>query len=103
MDAVYKFCREYKVLKQKRGLSIDYTLKEWRSFETVVVYLNYDIRMERTAFERSIKDYKLENYGWILQFEYAHQKMNKTKYTDFDVFLQLYILNNNCKQSILTC
>ena len=65
-----------------------------------VIYLNYganiDIRMERIVFERYIKDYKLENYGWILQPEYVPRKMNKTKQTVFDNIVEFKLTRTNC-------
>ena len=65
-----------------------------------VIYLNYganiDIRMERIVFEWYIKDYKLENYGWILQPEYVPRKMNKTKQTVFDNIVEFKLTRTNC-------
>ena len=66
LDTVGKLCREFKILRQKSNLKIDYSLCEclMHSFNIVKVCLNYesnvDIVMEKILFERLVfKDYKL--------------------------------------------
>ena len=69
LDTVGKLCREFKILRQKSNLNIDYNLGEClkHSLDLVKVCLNYesnvDIAMEKIMFERLFfKDYKLQNY-----------------------------------------
>ena len=63
LDIVGKLCREFKILRQKCNLSIDYNmggsilLKICLNYET-----NVDIAMERIVFKRLVfKNYKLQN------------------------------------------
>ena len=76
LDTVGKLCCEFKILRQKSNLNIDYSMGEClnHSFDLVKVRLNYesnmDIAMERIGFERLIfEDYKLQNYKWFLEPE----------------------------------
>ena len=69
LDTVGKLCREFKILRQKSNLNIDYSLCEclMHSFHIVKVCLNYksnvDIVMERIVFEHLVfKHYRLQNY-----------------------------------------
>lgn len=54
--------------------------------------------MERIAFECSFMEYKLQNYGWILQPEYEPRKMNKTKYTDFENIVEFKLMRQRQHQ-----
>ena len=69
LDTAGKLCREFKILRQKSNLNIDYNLGEClkHSLDLVKVCLNYesnvDIAMEKIMFQRLFfKDYKLQNY-----------------------------------------
>ena len=73
----WQTCHEFKILRQKNNLNVDYNLGEYlkHSFNLVKVCLNYksnvNIVMERIVLERLIfKDYKLQNYTWYLELKY---------------------------------
>ena len=77
-----QLCREFKILRQKSNLNIDYNLGKClkHSFDLVKVCLNHesnvDIVMERIVFESLVfKDYKLQNYKWFLEPEYMPRKV----------------------------
>ena len=77
LDIVGKLCREFKILRQKCNLSIDYNmggsilLKICLNYET-----NVDIAMERIAFKHLVfKNYKLQNQKWFLEPEYVSSKV----------------------------
>ena len=92
LDTVRKVCREFKILRQKGNLNIDYNLGKClkHSFDFVKVCLNYesnvDIVMERNVFERLVlKDYQLQNYKWFLEPEYVPRKVTAgKKYIDLE-------------------
>ena len=82
LDTVGKLCREFKILRQKSNLNIDYNLGECLklSFDLVKLGLNYksnvDIAMERVVVERlAFKDYKLQNFIWLREPEYIPRKV----------------------------
>ena len=86
LDTVRKVCREFKILRQKGNLNIDYNLGKClkHSFDFVKVCLNYesnvDIVMERNVFGRLVlKDYQLQNYKWFLEPEYVPAKSLQAK------------------------
>ena len=86
LDTVRKVCREFKILRQKGNLNIDYNLGKClkHSFDFVKVCLNYesnvDIVMERNVFGRLVlKDYQLQNYKWFLEPEYVPVKSLQAK------------------------
>ena len=81
LDTVGKICREFKILKQKSNLNIDYSLGECFNYSLSIVKgcLNYesnvDIVAKRIVFERLVlKDYKLKKYKWFLEPDYAPRK-----------------------------
>ena len=92
LDTVGTLCHEFKILRQESKLNIVYYLGEClkHSFDLVKVCLNYkpnvDIVRERIMFERLVlKDYKLQNYKWFLEPDYAPRKAaTGTKYIDFE-------------------
>ena len=78
LDTVGKLCHEFRILRQKSNLNIEYSLDKCskHSFDLVKVCLNYesnvDIVMERIVFDRlNFEDYKLQNYKWLLEPEYV--------------------------------
>ena len=81
LDTVGKICREFKILKQKSNLNIDYSLGECLNYSLSIVKgcLNYesnvDIVAKRIVFERLVlKDYKLKKYKWFLEPDYTPRK-----------------------------
>ena len=90
LDNVGKICREFKILRQKSNLNIDYRSGEClkHSFDIVKVCLNYkgnvDIVAKKIVFKRLVlKDYKLQNYKWFLEPDYIPRKVIGIKYIDF--------------------
>ena len=92
LDTAGNLCHEFKILRQKSNLDIDYSSGEClkHSFDLVKVCLNYesnvDIVMERIVFEHLVfKDYKLQNYKWFLEPEYVPRKVTAgIKYMDHE-------------------
>ena len=92
LNTVGKLCREFKILRQKGNLNINYSLSEClkHSFDLVKVCLNYEsnmnIVMEGIAFERLVlNDYRLQNYKWFLEPDYVPRKVTvEIKYIDLE-------------------
>ena len=99
LDTVGKLCREFKILRQKSNLNIDYSLGEClkHSFDLVKVCLNYksnvDIVMERIVFNCLVfKDYTLQNYKWFLEPECVPRKATAgIKYVYFENVMEFVL------------
>ena len=91
LDTVCKLCREFKILRHKRNLNINYNLSKClkHSCNIVKVCLNYesnvDIVAERIVLECLVlKDFKLQNYKWFLEPDYIPRKVIGIKYINFE-------------------
>lgn len=92
LDIVGKLCCEFKILRRKSNLNINYSFSESlkHSSDLIKVCLDYepnvDTIIKRIVFERPIfKDSKLQNYKWFLEPEYVPCKTTAgIIYIDFE-------------------
>ena len=74
MEDVSAVCRQFKLLREKCHLNIEYSLIECYKhlMEKVIVYLNHsdnkniEVKTKRKKFEDIAEDSLLKNFGWYL-------------------------------------